>query len=45
MTAWLRRFEGGLGMATTLWMWASTAPAALAGPVAVATHLLCGGSV
>jgi len=28
MTAWLGRFGGSLGMAATLCMWASTAPAA-----------------
>jgi hypothetical protein len=42
MTAWLGRFGGGLGMAATLWMWASTAPAAPGGPVALASNLIRG---
>jgi len=44
MTAWLGRFGGGgLGMAATLWMWASTAPAAPGGPVALTSNLIWGG--
>ena len=42
MTAWLGRFGGSLGMAATLCMWASTAPAGPGGPVALASNLIWG---
>jgi hypothetical protein len=40
--AWLGRFGGGLDMTATLWMWASAAPAALGGPIALAPNLVWG---